>query len=86
VKEWNVLGEQEYIKFKITQKGKKWILLPSLPLNKKLFKIPLTIIVNKEMLPDCVVNQKKIKANSFPNESFFDFDLNGSEILVKKRM
>lgn len=79
--------EQEYIKLKITLKGKKWILLPSLPLNKELFKIPLTMIVKKALLTDCTVKQKgkKLKINYLPNKILFDFDPNSGEIVIKKR-
>lgn len=77
--------EQEHIKFNSTQKGKKWILVPSLPLDKELFKIPLTMVVNKEILRDCTVKQKgkKLKVKHFSDKILFDFDPNGGEIVVK---
>lgn len=79
--------EQESIKFKITQQDEKWILVPNLSLNKELFKIPLTMVVNKEMLPDCIVKQKGkiLKVNHFSDKILFDFDPNGGEIVVRKR-
>lgn len=79
--------EQGNIKLKITQKDEKWILVPILPLNKELFNVPLTMVVNKEMLSDCMVKQKgkRLKLLHFPDKILFDFDPNGGQIIVKKR-
>lgn len=79
--------EQKYVKLKITQKGEKWILVPSLPLNKELFAIPLTMVVDKNILTDCTVRQngKKLKTCNLPDKILFDFDPNGGEIVVRKR-
>ncbi|WP_035141750.1 polysaccharide deacetylase family protein [Flavobacterium daejeonense] len=77
--------EQQSIQLKLKQQGEKWIIVPNLPLDKKLFNVPLTMIVNKEILSNCSVKQqgKKIKTSNLPDKILFDFDPYGGEIIVK---
>lgn len=79
--------EQKNVHLKITQNGKKWVIIPSLPLDKTLFNMPLTMVINKTILPNCIVKQKgngKLKLTHFSDKILFDFDPNGGEIVIKE--
>lgn len=80
--------EQESIKLEVSQKGNKWQIKPSVPLDKKIFNVPLTMVVNKKFLTAFSVTQKgkgKLKTTVLPDKILFDFDPNGGEIIVREK-
>ncbi|MGE4587917.1 MAG: hypothetical protein AB7D05_11305, partial [Mangrovibacterium sp.] len=72
------------IKLETIQKGKNWIIKPVLTLDKKLFKYPLTMVLQKNGIRELSVRQgqKKLAVEILPDKAIFDFDPNGGKIII----
>ncbi|SHG13322.1 Polysaccharide deacetylase [Flavobacterium fluvii] len=77
-------AEQQNIKLEIQENGKKWKVVPLLTLEKSLFNIPMTMVVNKGQITKLKAKQKgKLLPSKISNDkALFDFDPNGGEITV----
>lgn len=77
--------EQRNIELKISQEENKWILIPKLTLDKKLFNYPLTMVVAKKGIKKLNIkqNNKKLNFKITADKALFDFNPNGGEIIVK---
>jgi len=77
-------AEQQNIKLETIQKGKKWIIKPVLTLDKKLFKYPLTMVLQQNGIRELSVKQgqKQLAVEILPDKAMFDFDPNGGEIII----
>jgi hypothetical protein len=77
-------AEQQNIKLETIRKDKKWIVKPVSTLDKKLFKYPLTMVLQKNGIQKLSVKQgqKKLAVEILPNKAMFDFDPNGEKIKI----
>jgi peptidoglycan/xylan/chitin deacetylase (PgdA/CDA1 family) len=78
-------AEQQNIKLEVTKKKRKWIIKPALSLDKKLYKFPLTLVIQQAGVKSISAKQngKNLKVENRNGKMMFDFDPNGGEFLVK---
>nr|MDA3816963.1 hypothetical protein [Prolixibacteraceae bacterium] len=76
--------EQQNVKLETRRKGNKWFIKPVLTLDKKLFKYPLTMVLQKNGIRKLSVKQgrKKLAVEILPDKAMFDFDPNGGKIII----
>ena len=81
------LKEKEAVQLEIAQSGNELCIRPQLPLDKKLFTEPLTLVIEGCGIKKMVVRQdrKKIPVVLLADKAYFDFNPHGGEIRVKIR-
>jgi hypothetical protein len=77
-------AEQQNIKLETIRRGKKWVVKPVSTLDKKLFKYPLTMVLQKKGIRKLSVKQgsKQLAVEILPDKAMFDFDPNGEAVLI----